>query len=128
MSVTSSPPTVGLDVEDFRRLGVRPHECRLTVIRRAAARSARALAEKQLTSPTDQVGLQLSRVATSAYRLLDPRQRTRRPSAGLCGTDLAECTEWAGQTGFHSDSNEASPVALFGSDVQSIRTRQVMPS
>ena len=70
--VRRSTTAAGLNLEDFRRLGVRPHEYRLTVIRRAAIRSARSLAEQQLTAPTQQTGLQLSRVATSTYRLLDP--------------------------------------------------------
>lgn len=74
MSPTTESP-IDLHDEDFRRLGVRPHECRVSVIRRAATRSARALAEQQLDAPSEQVGLQLSRVATSAYRLMDPRQR-----------------------------------------------------
>ncbi len=117
MSITSTlPPKAGLDVEDFRRLGVRPHECRLTVIRRAAARSARALAEKQLTSPTEQVGLQLSRVATSAYRLLDPRQRHDVHQRAYVGRILPNALSWAGQTGFHSDAKKTTPEAPFASD------------
>jgi len=72
---TQLPPPPTTDVEDFRRLGVRPQETRTTVIRLAAARSAKTLAEQQLRQPSQQAALQLSRVATSAYRLLDPRFR-----------------------------------------------------
>ncbi len=117
MSVTStSLQTVGLGLEDFRRLGVRPHEYRLTVIRRAAARSARALAEHQLTSPSDQVGLQLSRVATSTYRLLDPRQRQDVHQRAYVGRILPNALSSAGQTSFHSGSIRATPSAPFSSD------------
>lgn len=64
-----------LDIEDFRRLGVRLHESRSLVIRRAAARSSQSLAESQLSTPSAQNELQLSRIVTSTYRLLDPRKR-----------------------------------------------------
>ena len=90
-----------LDLEDFRRLGIRPHECRLTVIRRAAARSTRALAEKQLNTPSEQVALQLSRVTTSAYRLLDPRQRNDVNQRTHVGRILPTVLSWAGHTNFH---------------------------
>ncbi|MGI9470996.1 MAG: hypothetical protein ACR2NZ_05665 [Rubripirellula sp.] len=97
--------SIDLDLEDFRRLGVRPHECRLTVIRRAAARSSRALAEKQLNAPSDQAALQLSRVTTSAYRLLDPRQRPDSSQRTHIGRILPNVLNWAGQTSFHSQSS-----------------------
>lgn len=115
MSVTS-PTRVGLDAEDFRRLGVRPQECRLAVIRSAAARSARALAEQQLTAPSDQAGLQLSRVATSAYRLLDPRQRSDVHQRTHVGRILPNALSSASETSFHSSLEAAVPETLFGVD------------
>ena len=105
----TSPPMIGMNLEDFRRLGVRPYECRLTVIRRAAARSSKALAEKQLSAPSEQVGLQLSRVATSTYRLLDPRQRPDPTQRAFVGRILPNTLSWAGQTSFYNDSDSGSP-------------------
>ena len=112
----SSPSTAGLDIEDFRRLGVRPHECRLTVIRQAAMRSARALAEKQLDAPSPQVEIQLSRVATSAYRLLDPRQRNNTTQRVHVGRILPNALTWAGQTNFYSGKANRSVGVPFGGD------------
>ncbi|MCD0458352.1 hypothetical protein [Roseiconus lacunae] len=72
------PVTLGPD--DFLRLGVRKTETRLAVIRNAALKAARALAVKQLADPNESTQKQLSQVAVSAYRLLDPRQRDDRYS------------------------------------------------
>lgn len=118
MPATSTPlSTAGLGLEDFRRLGVRPHECRLTVIRLAAARSSRGLAEKQLARPSEQVGLQLSRVATSAYRLLDPRRRKDVHQRAYVGRILPNALSCAGQTSFHSDARPMSGETPFSPNV-----------
>ena len=118
MPATSTPlSTAGLGLEDFRRLGVRPHECRLTVIRLAAARSSRGLAEKQLARPSEQVGLQLSRVATSAYRLLDPRRRKDIHQRAYVGRILPNALSCAGQTSFHSDARPMSGETPFSPNV-----------
>jgi hypothetical protein len=76
----------------------------LTVIRQAAARSAKALAERQLRAPNEKVALQLSRVATSAYRLLDPRQRDDSNQRAYVGRILPSVLDGAGQTDFHDGS------------------------
>ncbi len=108
-----------LDLDDFRRLGVRPHECRLTVIRQAAARNTKSLAERQLRAPTEPVALQLSRVATSAYRLLDPRQRHDSHQRAHVGRILPNALAWAGQTSFHNGS--AGPTQGLAVPFQSDR-------
>jgi hypothetical protein len=107
-----SPTTtelIDLDLEDFRRLGVRPYECRLRVIRQAAVRSAKALAERQLRAPSEQVALQLSRVATSAYRLLDPRQRDDSNQRAYVGRILPSVLDGAAQTDFHDGTQRRAP-------------------
>ena len=96
---------MSLNLEDFRRLGVRPNECRLTVIRQAATRSSRPLAEHQLRDPSDSGALQLSRVATSAYRLLDPRQRRDSIQRAHVGRILPAVLAGAAATGFESTGN-----------------------
>lgn len=108
----SSPiPPDRLNVEEFRRLGVRPNELRLGVIRKAATRMARALAEQHLRSPSTQTAVQLSRVATSAYRLLDPRQRTDPHQRAHVGRILPNTLNVAGQTNFSSSPVDvASPI------------------
>jgi hypothetical protein len=112
----ATPPTTGTDQDDFRRLGVRPDECRTWVIRIAATRKARALAQQQLTAPTEQAEMQLSLVATSAYRLLDPRQRQDPLHRAYVGRVLPGALGWAGQTTFSSSSPQgaSSPGTLFG--------------
>ncbi len=115
----TSHATTALHLEDFRRLGVRPHECRLTVIRRAAARSAKALAETQLTAPSDQVGLQLSRVATSAYRLLDPRRRQDLNQRVHVGRILPNALNWAGYTSFCNEQVHPVDESPFGGELPS---------
>ena len=64
-----------LQEADFHRLGLRRQEYRLEVIRRAATGRATALIQKQRQTPSLRDQEQLSRLATSTYRLLDPRQR-----------------------------------------------------
>lgn len=61
--------------EDFQRIGIQPRETRSAVIRRAASRTSKSLARRQLSAPSRATEEQLSQVATSTYRLLDPRQR-----------------------------------------------------
>jgi hypothetical protein len=110
-----SGPELGL--EDFRRLGVRPLEYRQTVIRLAALRSSRTLAKQQLTVPSEQGSLQLSRLMTSAYRLLDPRQREDPMHRALVGRILPHVLSGAGQTHFVSDfpavAQSVSDVGTF---------------
>lgn len=103
MSASPIPPD-RLDAEEFRRLGIRPNELRLGVIRKAATRMARALAEQHLRSPSTQTAVQLSRVVTSAYRLLDPRQRTDPHQRAHVGRILPNTLNVAGQTNFSSSS------------------------
>ncbi|MEL6108574.1 MAG: hypothetical protein AAFU85_21420, partial [Planctomycetota bacterium] len=67
--------TVALGPDDFQRIGLQPLETRLTVIRRAATRTSKSLASRQLSEPSLVTEHQLSRVALSTYRVLDPRQR-----------------------------------------------------
>ena len=87
-------------MDDFRRLGVQPQECRLTVIRRAAARQAKAFADKQLTAPTDRADKELTQVATSAYRLMDPRMRVNSHQRAFVGRILPNALTWASRTQF----------------------------
>jgi hypothetical protein len=109
------PPTMSsqttlsrdLSVEDFRRLGVRPNEVRLSVIRGAASRNACPLANELLATRIDEpVGedrwLQLSRVATSTYRLMDPRLRTNVHQRAYIGRILPLALSAATTTRFHS--------------------------
>ncbi|MDB4749788.1 hypothetical protein OAF83_02665 [Rubripirellula sp.] len=126
--VSEMPPnsysTLDLQVEDFERLGVRPDEIRLTVIRRAAAQTSRTLAENQLTEPSDTTALQLSRVTTSAYRLLDPRNRGDSHQRIHVGRILPTVLMWAGQTKFqsqHAGGRKAQTprVAMSGATVSS---------
>lgn len=107
MPASPIPPN-RLNVEEFRRLGVRPNELRLGVIRKAATRMARALAEQHLRSPSTQTAVQLSRVATSAYRLLDPRQRTDPHQRAHVGRILPNTLNVAGHTSFSSSSADAA--------------------
>ena len=107
-----------LNVEDFRRLGVRPNEVRLSVIRGAASRNAMPLAT-ELLSLTDgnntvisssgesirndsghDSWLQLSRVVTSTYRLLDPRLRSNAHQRAYVGRILPLALSAAATTRF----------------------------
>ncbi len=120
-----------LNVEDFRRLGVRPNEVRLNVIRGAASRNAMPLANELLASsyhnlnenhpansqPSDadtvasrthtsdsdwaETWLQLSRVVTSTYRLLDPRLRPNPHQRAYIGRILPLALTAAGATSFN---------------------------
>ena len=113
---SDSHSTLDLRVEDFERLGVRPDEIRLTVIRRAATKTSRALAENQLTQPSDTAALQLSRVTTSAYRLLDPRNRGDVHQRIHVGRILPTVLMWAGQTKFQNqhEGGRKSSLANLG--------------
>ncbi len=94
---TTTSPIVDLDPSDFDRLGVRPQECRLTVIRRATMRAA------SMVSPTEDVRTsELSKVAASAYRLLDPRRRMDAVERAHVGRILPGALLAAGSTKFHS--------------------------
>ena len=76
---------VTLGPADFQRIGVQPSETRLAVIRHAASRAAKSLARRQLSAPNPLTEQQLSRIAVSTYRLLDPRQRMDRHSRAHVG-------------------------------------------
>ena len=86
MNVLASEATKLRD-DDFRRLGVRPFECRSFVIRDASTRKAISLAS-QPYQPLPEYTLELSRIATSTYRLLDPRQRTDLTQRIIVGRSL----------------------------------------
>ncbi len=60
---------------DYKRLGLNVAESRLEVIRAATRRQARRAYEGAATS--EGVEVQLSSIALTAYRLLDPRRRLR---------------------------------------------------
>ncbi|EMI18127.1 hypothetical protein RMSM_04942 [Rhodopirellula maiorica SM1] len=92
--------TSELDVEEFRRLGVRLNECRLPVIRQAVARGGKLLADQQLASPSPQLERELSRLVTSAYRVLDPRNRNDFVQRILVGRLQTEGTLWSEQQNF----------------------------
>ena len=79
---------------DFQTLGLRIHECRLTVIRSAATRSTQTLASRQLKSPASDTEEQLCRVAHSAYRLMDPAQAERFTSTRLRRSHFANRLGW----------------------------------
>ncbi|MCS7471655.1 hypothetical protein NZK35_33825 [Stieleria sp. ICT_E10.1] len=76
---------VTLGPADFQRIGIQPTETRLAVIRHAASRAAKSLARRQLSAPNPLTEQQLSRIAVSTYRLLDPRQRMDRHSRAHVG-------------------------------------------
>ncbi len=122
-----------LDPGDFERLGVQHQECRLTVIRRAASRAAltvaqtnaRRAASQPQGSPETNQGLtqELSLVAASAYRLLDPRRRADATERAHVGRILPGALLAAGHTKFHStpfandvfdttDDDIAAPVLI----------------
>ena len=106
--------SIDLDLEDFHRLGVRPHETRLTVIRRAASKTSRVLAERQLTEPSATAALQLSRVTTSAYRLMDPRNRGDVHQRIHIGRILPTVLMWAGQTKFQNQQGGTRKDSISG--------------
>jgi hypothetical protein len=108
-SILSSeePARLSLDPEDFRRLGIRPFECRQTVIRLAAIRTSRSLAQQQLFEPTSDRSLQLSQVATSTYRLLDPRGRIDPIQRAVIGRIMPHALSVAGKTRFFSEQIDA---------------------
>lgn len=115
-------PLPDLSLEDFRRLGVRPFECRQTVIRLAALRSSRSLAKQQLSAPSEQGTLQLSRVMASAYRLLDPRRRDDPMQRALVGRIMPHALSVAGRTefqnGLQKDGARVPMIETFGPDDQ----------
>jgi len=117
MQSKSNPP-IDLQLEDFHRLGVRPHEMRLTVIRRAASKTSRALAESQLKEPSATAALQLSRVTTSAYRLLDPRNRGDALQRVHIGRILPTVLMWAGQTKFQNQQPGIRKNAIAGGSIR----------
>lgn len=60
---------------DFALLGLRAREARVSVIRKAATSAAQRVSS-QASSNGEQRAM-LSQVATSTYRLLDPRKRSK---------------------------------------------------
>lgn len=85
---------------DFQRLGVQPQETRHMVIRRAAVRTTEPVARRFLNQPSAQVARQLTQIATSTYRLLDPRQRTVEAERVHIGRIRPTLLQWAGRTEF----------------------------
>jgi hypothetical protein len=94
-----------LGPDDFRRIGLSPQETRLAVIRHAASEAAKSLAQSQLDRPDPRTERQLSRVALSTYRLLDPRQREDRQSRAHVGRIRAGALQLAGRTAFFNDGD-----------------------
>ena len=76
---------VTLAIHDFHRIGLHPRETRLPIIRQAALRASRSLAMRQLCSPSIKVEKELTEVAVSTYRLMDPRQRSDHRSSAHVG-------------------------------------------
>ncbi|MEM6472348.1 MAG: hypothetical protein AAF802_22490 [Planctomycetota bacterium] len=95
--------SVLLTGDDFQRIGLAPRETRLPVIRAAAMRIAKSLADRQMAAPSDSTQQQLFRVALSTYRLLDPRQRTDRHARAHVGRIRPGELFHAGQTAFADD-------------------------
>lgn len=114
MESRSSNAASRLNPNDFRRLGVRPHEFRLAVIRRAAMLRARAIAVQHLNAPNGKFERKLTRLATSTYRLLDPRQRHDQHHRLLVGRIHPQILHGAGQTCFHNELSDfgSSPRQL----------------
>ena len=105
-----------LQAEDFRRLGVRLQEWRPAIIRRAAARIARELAEKQLQSPTEQAERELSKVTISTYRILDPRRRDDSSERVSVGRILPLALHAASQTRFCNGLPEQQIASTLSTD------------
>ncbi len=62
---------------DFHRLGLRRGECSSMAIRDATQNAVQRLADTASKQSRELVDRQLGQLATSAYRLLDPRYRTQ---------------------------------------------------
>ena len=92
-----------LGPDDFQRIGLQPSETRLPIIRRAALRTARSLAARQLTSPSRATEEQLHRVILSTYRVLDPRQRQRPRERAHVGRVVPAALLFAGKMVVRSD-------------------------
>lgn len=93
---TASEPNPLISPDDFRRLGVCLDETRIAVIRLAATRSSKPLAAKHLRTADTKVELQLCQIATSAYRLMDPRQRADDGARSRVGRILPAALRSAG--------------------------------
>ncbi|TWU01086.1 hypothetical protein [Stieleria varia] len=90
----------GLTNADFQRLGVDPREVRHMVIRRAALETTEPLAQRYLQAPSAKLEIQLTQIATSTYRVLDPRQRTDPSQRANVGRIRPNLIDWAGRTEF----------------------------
>ena len=119
----SLEPSTRLQAEDFRRLGVRPQEWRPTIIRQAAARIARELAQQQLESPSVETGRKLSKVSVSTYRVLDPRLRDDKSHRASIGRILPLALHAASRTRFCDESPDRQVaetlLADFPADLRS---------
>lgn len=113
---------VTLGPDDFQRIGIQPKETRLEVIRRAASRAARSLARKQLNTPNPITEEQLSRIAVSTYRLLDPRQREDCRSRAHVGRIRPGALYRAGRTEF---ANERILIQSCNADRSSVSTHHL---
>lgn len=98
-----------LSHEDFARIGVRPRESRLKVIRLAASKTARGLAHRQLAQPNPLTERQLSQIALSTYRLLDPRRRDDRQARVHVGRIHPGVLTQAGRTEFAEGDGLSRP-------------------
>ncbi len=124
-----------LGPDDFQRIGIQPKETRLAVIRRAASRAAESLAKRQLHAPNTLTEQQLSRIAVSTYRLLDPRQRTDQHSRAHVGRIRPATLYRAGRAEFADgpiliqscESSETSVATHHIDEVCNQRTRTITP-
>ena len=99
-----------LVADDFRRLGLPYNETRLTVIRQAATASAKKLAVEHIKHPSSFTESQLTQIATSTYRLMDPRQREEVKDRVYVGRILPGALRWAGRTSFLPGNHAVSQV------------------
>ena len=103
---SSSDASYLLSVNDFRRLGLQYNETRRTIIRRAADRTSRGLARRQLHRQDPGASSELSLVLAATYRLLDPRQRGNVKDRVFLGRIMPNALRWAGKTSFSGGQNQ----------------------
>lgn len=108
MSVVPAPsenPISITNVEDFRRLGLRTGEFRLAVIRRAVTQHGASWAEVHGDQDANrEAELQIVQVATSGYRLMDPRRRTDGQERAILGRIQPGALRSASPVAFCSDA------------------------
>ena len=100
------------EVQDFRRLGIRPHECRAYVIRSAAESVSRTVIAAHRQKPPTELEQQLSKVVASTYRLLDPRKRSTSTQRMYVGRILPNALTAASQTLFWSVTDRGNVLDI----------------